>query len=36
MLKIKKSITLSDSGFVFDPGTGDVYSLNLIGVALCS
>ncbi len=27
-MKIKKNIALSESGFVFDPSTGDSYSLN--------
>ena len=27
-MKLKKNIALSESGFVFDPGTGDSYSLN--------
>lgn len=29
MVKIKKNIAISDSGFVFDPGSGDSYSMNL-------
>lgn len=27
-MKLKKNIALSKSGFVFDPSTGDSYSLN--------
>jgi hypothetical protein len=27
-MKLKKNIALSESGFVFDPTTGDSYSLN--------
>lgn len=34
MLKIKKNIAISDSGFVFDPGTGDSYSLNPTGLEI--
>ena len=30
-MKLKKNIALSDTGFLFDPGTGDSYSLNPIG-----
>ena len=33
-LKIKKNIAVSDSGFVFNPLTGDSYSLNPIGVSI--
>jgi hypothetical protein len=34
MVKIKKNIAISDSGFVFDPGTGDSYSLNPSGLEI--
>lgn len=34
MLKIKKNIAISDSGFVFDPGTGDSYTLNPSGLEI--
>jgi hypothetical protein len=34
MTKIKKNIAISDSGFVFDPGTGDSYSLNPTGLEI--
>ncbi len=33
-MKIKKDIAISDSGFVFDPTTGESYSLNPIGVKI--
>ena len=32
MPTIKKNIAISDSGFVFDAGTGDSYSLNPTGL----
>lgn len=28
MMRLKKNIALSESGFVFDPSSGDSYSLN--------
>lgn len=31
MMRIKKNIAISDSGFVFNPTTGDSYSLNQVG-----
>jgi hypothetical protein len=31
-MKIRTNIALSDSGFLFDPSTGDSYSLNPIGL----
>lgn len=34
MVKIKKNIAISDSGFVFDPGSGDSYSLNTSGLEI--
>jgi hypothetical protein len=34
MTRIKKNIAISDSGFVFDPGTGDSYSLNPTGLEI--
>lgn len=34
MVKIKKNIAISDSGFVFDPGSGDSYSLNPSGLEI--
>ncbi len=33
-MNIKKDIAISDSGFVFDPTTGESYSLNPIGVEI--
>ncbi len=33
-MKIKRNVALSDSGFVFDPSTGDSYSTNPIGLEI--
>jgi hypothetical protein len=33
-VKIKRSVALSDSGFVFDASTGDSYSLNPVGLEM--
>ena len=33
-MKIKRNIALSDSGFVFNPSTGDSYSVNPIGLEI--
>jgi len=33
-MKIKINIALSDSGFVFDPSTGDSFSTNPIGLEI--
>ena len=30
-MKIKKNIAISDTGFVFNPTTGDSYSINQVG-----
>ncbi|MFN4122935.1 MAG: PqqD family protein [Flavobacteriales bacterium] len=30
-MKLKKNIAVSDSGFIFNPATGDSYSINPIG-----
>ena len=30
-MRVKKNIAISDSGFVFNPTTGDSYSLNQVG-----
>jgi hypothetical protein len=30
-MKIRKNVALSDSGFLFNPSTGDSYSVNEIG-----
>ncbi len=33
-MKIKKNIALSDTGFVFNPSTGDSFSVNPIGLEI--
>ncbi len=33
-MNIKKDIAISDSGFVFDPTTGESFSLNPLGVKI--
>ncbi len=33
-VRIKSNVAVSDSGFVFDPSTGDSYSVNPIGVEI--
>jgi PqqD family protein of HPr-rel-A system len=33
-MKLKSNIAVSDSGFVFDPTTGDSYNLNHTGIEL--
>jgi len=33
-MKIKKNIAVSESGFVFNPTTGDSFSLNAIGLEI--
>ncbi len=33
-MNIKKNIALSDSGFVFDPSSGDSFSTNPIGLEI--
>ena len=33
-MKLKKNIAISESGFVFDPTTGDSYSLNAVGIKI--
>lgn len=33
-MNIKKNLAISDSGFVFNPSTGDSYSINPIGVEI--
>ena len=30
-MRIRKNIAISDTGFVFNPTTGDSYSINLVG-----
>jgi len=31
MMKIRKNIALSDTGFVFDPSTGESFTVNEVG-----
>ncbi|MES2678815.1 MAG: PqqD family protein [Bacteroidota bacterium] len=33
-MKLKKNIALSDSGFIFDPGTGNSFTTNPIGLQM--
>jgi hypothetical protein len=33
-MKIKRDIAISDTGFVFDPSTGDSFSVNPIGLEI--
>ena len=33
-MKIKKNIAISDSGFVFNPGTGDSFTVNDCGLEI--
>jgi len=33
-MKIKKSLAISETGFVFDPSTGDSYTLNPVGLEI--
>lgn len=33
-MKIKSNVAISETGFVFDPTTGDSYSLNQIGTEI--
>jgi hypothetical protein len=35
-MKIKKDIAVSDSGFVFNPATGESFSVNPIGMEIIS
>jgi len=34
MMKVRTNLAISDSGFLFDPATGDSYSLNPIGLEI--
>lgn len=34
MLKLKSNVAISESGFVFDAGTGDSFSLNATGLEI--
>lgn len=33
-MRIKKNLAISESGFVFDPTTGDSFSLNAVGLEI--
>jgi len=33
-MKLKKNIAISESGFVFDPTTGESYSVNNVGIEI--
>lgn len=33
-MKFKKNVAISETGFIFDPSTGDSYTLNPIGMEL--
>jgi hypothetical protein len=33
-MRLKKNIAVSESGFLFDPNTGDSYSMNKIGLEI--
>jgi len=33
-MRLKKNIAISDSGFVFNPSTGDSYSVNPLGMEI--
>ncbi|MDD3806676.1 MAG: HPr-rel-A system PqqD family peptide chaperone [Candidatus Marinimicrobia bacterium] len=35
-MKLKKNIAISETGFVFDPTTGDSYTLNSVGMEILS
>ncbi len=34
MIKVKNNIAIGDTGFIFDPGTGDSYSVNPVGLEI--
>ena len=34
MIKIKHNLTINDNGFVFDPVTGESYTLNPVGLEM--
>jgi PqqD family protein of HPr-rel-A system len=34
LMKLKKNIAVSETGFIFDPSTGDSYTLNPVGLEL--
>jgi hypothetical protein len=33
-MRLRKNIAVSDSGFIFNPGTGDSFSTNPIGIKI--
>jgi hypothetical protein len=33
-MKLRKNIAISDSGFIFNPSTGDSYSVNPVGMEM--
>jgi hypothetical protein len=35
-MKLKKNIATSEAGFIFNPGTGDSFSVNTIGADILS
>ena len=35
-MKLKKNIATSEAGFIFNPGTGDSFSVNAIGAEIIS
>lgn len=34
LMRIKKNVAISDSGFLFNPSTGDSYSVNPVGMEI--
>lgn len=34
MMRLKKNIALSESGFIFNPSTGDSYTVNAVGLTI--
>lgn len=34
VMKIKKNVAISETGFIFDPSTGDSFTLNPVGLEL--
>ena len=36
MMKLKKNIATSEAGLIFNPGTGDSFSVNNIGAEILS
>lgn len=33
-MQLKKNIAISENGFLFDPSTGDAYSMNAVGLEI--